>query len=462
MAQTPALFDSEPGVIDYTPSGAVIAGQVVLIGTVPHVAPHAIADGIKGALAYEGLWKVPQVAAILTAGDAVYWDENGSPVTGTALSGCATGTTSGNNLMGFAAYTTAATDSYAYVVLTAAKRTTTIAGSVTADSITGSDSTLTIVGLSAAQGGLVSMTGALSTTSGNAGGASSVVGGVGGATGAGGAAVVTGGASGATSGTGGAATITGGAAGSAAGNAVGGAASVTGGAGKGNLAGGAGSLVGGEGGATGSGGAVAVTGGATIAGAGGTGGAVTVTGGANANTTNGAGGPVTTTGGAGKGTGDGGEVGIAGGAAAGSGDGGAVVVTTGTSGSGIAGNVHIRAKMLGFQDTPETATATASLSDAQVLSGILVGTPSAVATYTLRTGTEIEAALGGTLATGDFFDLTIINLGGAGDIITLAGAAGMTIVGAEEIDDDGADVDSSGTFRFVRGAANVFVAYRLG
>ena len=274
MAQTPALMHKD-SVIDYTPGSDVIAGQVVTIGTIPMIAPVAIASGVKGVLVANGIWKVPQAAEVITAGDAVYWDTNGTPVTGTSLSGAATATATSNNLMGVAIATTANTETYVYVMLTAAKRTTAIAGSVTADDITGSDATLAIAGLSAAQGGLVSVTGALSTTSGNAGGAGSLVGGVGGATGAGGAAVVTGGASGATSGTGGAATVTGGAAGSAAGNAVGGAASVTGGAGKGNLAGGAGSVVGGAGGLTGAGGAIAVTGGAGGA-TSGTGGAIVV------------------------------------------------------------------------------------------------------------------------------------------------------------------------------------------
>lgn len=274
MAQTPALMH-KPNVIDYTPGSDVIAGQVVVIGTIPMIAPVAIASGVKGVLNASGIWKVPQAAEAITAGDAVYWDADGTPVTGTALSGAATGTSSANNLMGVAIATSVNTDTYVYVMLTAAKRTATIAGAVTATDITGADSTLTIVGLSAAQGGLVSVTGALSTTSGNAGGAGSLVGGVGGATGAGGAAVVTGGASGATSGTGGAAAVTGGAAGSAAGNAIGGAASVTGGIGKGNLAGGAGSLVGGVGGLTGAGGAIVVTAGAGGA-TSGTGGAVVV------------------------------------------------------------------------------------------------------------------------------------------------------------------------------------------
>jgi hypothetical protein len=463
MAQTAVLHESDVGTIDHTPGSDVIAGQVILIGTVPMVAGQAIPSGVKGSLTYDGVKKVPQAAEVITAGDAVYWDENGSPVTGDALSGAATATAGGNNLMGLAAYTTANTDTYVFVILTAAKRTTTIAGSMTADDITGSDATLNIAGLAAAQGGLVSVTGGVSSTAGNVGGVASLVGGVGGATANGGAVVITGGdsAAGAT-GTGGDVTITGGANANTT-NGDGGAITATGGLGKGTGDGGDGNLTGGDGGATGDGGAIAIAGGATVAGAGGTGGAVTVTGGANANTTNGAGGAVTTTGGAGKGTGVGGEVGIAGGAAAGSGDGGAVVVTTGTSGSGVAGNIHLRAKVLGFQDsTPETAADTTALTDAQMLAGILVGTPTAAAAYTVRLGTELETALGGTLATGDSFDLTVINLGGAGDIITMTAAAGITFVGSEEIDDEGADVTPSGTFRFVRGAANVFVAYRIG
>ena len=514
MAQTPALYYQDGQYIDYTPSGAAVdAGQVVLLGTIPCIAPAAIADGVKGSLAITGLCRVPQMAEVITAGDAVYWDATGTPVTGTASTGAATAATSSVYIMGVAVETTAATDSYVKVALSGAKRTATVGGAVTASDIEAEDASLNMNGIDAAQGGAIALAGGTSATTGLAGGAVSLAGGVGGATGAGGAASVTGGVSGATSGTGGAASLTGGAAGSAAGNAAGGTAAVagglgkgtgdggavgvtggvsgsgatgaggaiavaggaaastngaggavsaTGGLGKGTGAGGAASLVGGVGGATGNGGAIAITGGASAAGATGTGGAVAIAGGANANTTDGAGGAVTMTGGAGKGTGAGGGVGIAGGAAAGSGNGGAVVVTTGASGSGIAGNIHLRAKVLGYQGTPETAADTASLSDAQMLSGILVGTPTAAAAYTVRTGTQIEAALGGTLATGDSFDLTVVNLGGAGDIITMTAAAGCTFVGCEEIDDDGADITPSGTFRFVRGAANTFVAYRIG
>ena len=83
------------------------------------------------------------------------------------------------------------------------------------------------------------------------------------------------------------------------------------------------------------------------------------------------------------------------------------------------------------------------------------------ATYTTLTGTQIEAEMPPALATNDTFDLTIINLGGAGDIITLAGGTGVTIVGSATVDDAGADITSSGTYRFRRSASNTFIAYRV-
>jgi predicted RecA/RadA family phage recombinase len=227
MAQTPALRDSEGDAIDYTPGSAVTAGDVVLVGTIPMIAISDIEANVQGSLATSGVWKVPMASGALSAGDAVYWDADGSPNSGTASSGAATGTATGNNLMGAAMYAAGASDTYVYVLLTAAKRTATIAGSVTADDITGSDATLAIAGLAAAQGGLVSMTGGTSSTGGNAGGAVSLVGGTPGATGVGGAASVAGGAGGSTSGTGGAVAIAGGA--GTAGNANGGAVSVLGG-----------------------------------------------------------------------------------------------------------------------------------------------------------------------------------------------------------------------------------------
>ena len=125
-------------------------------------------------------------------------------------------------------------------------------------------------------------------------------------------------------------------------------------------------------------------------------------------------------------------------------------------------------KRIGTQATPETATDTASLTDAQMLSGILVATPTAAAAYTLRTGAQFEAAiaaLGHNLANDDTIDLTIINLGGTGDDITVtAPASGITLVGdavVRSTADSGTEQAGQGTFRFRRTAANTFVAYRV-
>lgn len=276
-------------------------------------------------------------------------------------------------------------------------------------------------------GGAVNLTGgACSSSSTGDGGAATLAGGAssGGATGDGGTVTIDGGDSTTTSGNGGDITMT---------------AGLSTGANQGGLV----AITAGAGGAAGAGGTTIIAGGAPASG-------------------NAAGGLASVTGGAGSGTGVGGDASLSGGAAAGSADGGDVILTGGTSGSGVAGKVHVRSKMLGYQDiTPETATDTASLTDAQILAGILVCTPTGAATYTMRTGTEIETAIGGTLASGDSFDLSIINLGGAGDIITMAVAAGVTFVGSLTVDDAGADINSSGVFRFVRGAANVFVGYRV-
>ena len=213
--------------IDHTPEAAVAAGAVVLVGSVPMVASLDIAAGELGALNCEGVYDVAKTSDTFSAGDAVYWDADGDPVGGTTGSGAADSSAATGNLMGFAVVAALTGDATVRVKLTAAKRTATIAGSVTADDLTGSDSSLGINGLAAAQGGVVAVAGGTSSTSGNAGGAVSLTGGTPGATGAGGAASVTGGIGGSTSGAGGAVTIAGGA--GTAGNGNGGAVTIRGG-----------------------------------------------------------------------------------------------------------------------------------------------------------------------------------------------------------------------------------------
>jgi hypothetical protein len=122
----------------------------------------------------------------------------------------------------------------------------------------------------------------------------------------------------------------------------------------------------------------------------------------------------------------------------------------------------------GRQGAPATATGDATLTAAQMTAGILVGTPTAAAAYTMLTGAQFEAALrllNPDLAVGDSIELTIINLGGTGDDITLtAPASGITIVGnavVGPVADVATEQEAQGTFRFRRTATDTFVAYRV-
>lgn len=351
MAQTqsPAFRFKEGDMIDYTPGSDVYAGDVIVIGSVPFVAVQDIASGVLGALACSGVFKVPKATGALSAGDAIYWHTTGSPVTGTASTGAADGTASGGYLMGLAVLAAASGDDYVYVLLTAAKRTTTIAGSITADDITGSDSSLAIDGIAAAQGGAIAIAGGTSSTGSNAGGAVSVTGGTGGAAGVGGAVSMIGGVP-------------------ASGNAAGGAGTFSGGAGSG----------------TGAGGAVVTKGGASGTGATGNGGAWTAGGGA-ALSTNGTGGAVSLTGGVATGTGVGGAITITSGASGGaSGTAGALAIDCGSAAGGTGGAITIggtNAASITLGKMPRIPTATVAAA------GTVQGDAAAIVEgFTLVTG----------------------------------------------------------------------------
>jgi predicted RecA/RadA family phage recombinase len=356
QTQTPATrYQDEGDALDYTPAGAVYAGDIVLIGTVPAVVIDDIAAATKGSVTVEGVFKVPKVTGELTAGDAIYWDVDGTPVTGTALTGACGGTASIGNLMGFAVLDAGSSDSYAYVKLTSSKRTATIAGSVTADDITGSDASLGI-------------NGAPPATTSSAGGAVPIAGGIGGSvSGAGGAVSLTGGAGTAASSVGGASSVTGGAGGAAG---VGGAASILGGSpASGNAAGGTLTASGGAGSGTGAGGAVTTKGGASGSGATGNGGAWAGGGGAAASTA-GNGGAATLTGGVATGTGTGGAVTITSGASAGaSGTAGAVAIDTGAAAGGTGAAITI-----GATNATSTKIGTAGAESAAIKSIVDSGT----------------------------------------------------------------------------------------
>lgn len=103
MAQTPCTYKQLGDTIDYTPGSAVAAGTVYVIGTtIVTIVPVAIAATDKGATATRGVFNVPKDNSDVAAGDALYWDDNGNPYGGTALSGAFTKTSTGNVFAGIA------------------------------------------------------------------------------------------------------------------------------------------------------------------------------------------------------------------------------------------------------------------------------------------------------------------------------------------------------------------------
>jgi predicted RecA/RadA family phage recombinase len=111
MAQNyQATFIQEGLSIDYTPGSAVAAGQVVVQGSMIGAAKTPIAANALGALAVRGIFDVVKANEQQALGAALYWDADGNPYNGTAGTGCATTTSSGNTFIGFAQVVAEATD----------------------------------------------------------------------------------------------------------------------------------------------------------------------------------------------------------------------------------------------------------------------------------------------------------------------------------------------------------------
>jgi len=107
---------------------------------------------------------------------------------------------------------------------------------------------------------------------------------------------------------------------------------------------------------------------------------------------------------------------------------------------------------------PQTATATATLTAAQILGNLLVANPStSAATYTLPTGAAIDAVLTNAKV-GSTFDLYIVNIGTSSGTVTLAVSTGVSDGGNALV---AVAVTSSAHFRFRRTADATYVAYRL-
>jgi hypothetical protein len=269
------------------------------------------------------------------------------------------------------------------------------------------------------------------TTAATAGGALTITAGAGATSGTGGAAALRGGAGGAT-GTGGAASVTAGAGGSTSG--AGGAATITGGAGTaGNSNGGAAGLVGGAGVGTGNGGNGSFTGGVSGSGATGNGGNVSITGG-SVDSTNGNGGSV-------------------------------VLVPAAAAGTGLPGGIILRKNPL-IKSTATAMTDTATMTAAGIASGLIAGTPTAAANYTMPTGAVLEAGLPSSIATGDSVEWSIVNLAtnDTFDITVVTAASGITLKFSNVLVEANSATTKLnwGRFRAVRTGTETYDVYRVG
>lgn len=113
---------------------------------------------------------------------------------------------------------------------------------------------------------------------------------------------------------------------------------------------------------------------------------------------------------------------------------------------------------------PSTLTVTATLTAAQMLSGLLLANQGAAgaATYTTPTGTAIDAAASPQMKVGETFELAIVNISTVdAEDVTLAAGVGVTLNGNLIVNANSAGtLQSSGVFVFRKTAANTFVGYR--
>lgn len=106
---------------------------------------------------------------------------------------------------------------------------------------------------------------------------------------------------------------------------------------------------------------------------------------------------------------------------------------------------------------PQTATATATLTAAQILGGMLVASPgTSAAAYTLPTVAALETALSGPKI-GTTIELDVVNLGTSSGVITWTTNTGWTLVGLATI-----AISLHARFKFRKTSATTWTSYRVG
>jgi hypothetical protein len=123
------------------------------------------------------------------------------------------------------------------------------------------------------------------------------------------------------------------------------------------------------------------------------------------------------------------------------------------------GDGNLNEVQLDVQPAPQTATATATLSVAQITGGILLGSPgSSAAAYTLPSGSSLDAVVSSAKVNSSF-DFSVTNVDGSSSgVITMTAGTGWTIVGLATI---AATAGTTGAFRARKTGDGTWTLYRL-
>ena len=112
----------------------------------------------------------------------------------------------------------------------------------------------------------------------------------------------------------------------------------------------------------------------------------------------------------------------------------------------------------GLQPTPTAKAASATLTIAELLTGIVTTSGTAAIALTLPTGTLCDGGITApALPVGGFFDWFNVNTATSLGAVTLTAGTGHTIVGSATV-----AIGTSAQLRTRKTAANTFVTYRLG
>lgn len=112
---TEARYFAEGDVIDHTPSSALSGGDILQVGGRAAVAVDDIAASALGAVRVKGIMRVEAAAVCGNVGDPVWWDDNGTPVGGSATGAATTIKANGDYYLGILTQELETTDGYALV-----------------------------------------------------------------------------------------------------------------------------------------------------------------------------------------------------------------------------------------------------------------------------------------------------------------------------------------------------------